>query len=143
MGSIVGALGFDWAFGNSVNVVVGEHHEHLTWFSIASGILLAAMFTWFLVQQVTRYATKIKQQKQRTGLNDSISLPIHGMNCQNCVEKIECALQKSPGVRFVQVDLPSETVVVEGNIQPDTIRQVIQEAGFVVPPETGPTSMDR
>ena len=143
VGSIVGALGFDWAFGNSVNVVVGEHHEHLTWFSIASGILLAAMFTWFLVQQVTRYATKIKQQKQRTGLNDSISLPIHGMNCQNCVEKIECALQKSPGVRFVQVDLPSETVVVEGNIQPDTIRQVIQEAGFVVPPETGPTSMDR
>ena len=65
------------------------------------------------------------------------------MNCQNCVEKIERALQKSPGVRFVQVDLPSETVVVEGNIQPDTIRQVIQEAGFVVPPETGPTSMDR
>lgn len=136
LGSIAGALLFDWALGNTMPLVSGHDHEHLTWFSVVSGVFLLTLFAWFLYKTIHRQIARRRSTPQLAGPHDPVSMHVEGMNCQNCVNRIEDALRGRADVQRVQVDLGTETVVVEGNIEPDTIRQVIQEVGFVVPLET-------
>lgn len=51
---------------------------------------------------------------------------VTGMTCQHCVRAVSAAVRDVPGVRTVEVDLGSGTVVVEGD--GDIVETAVDEA---------------
>jgi Cu+-exporting ATPase len=66
-----------------------------------------------------------------------VVLPVRGMHCASCVDKVERAVSALAGVNEVSVDLPSRTVAVEfapsaGRMEVKHIRRAIEKAGYDV-----------
>ena len=66
-----------------------------------------------------------------------VVLPVRGMHCASCVDKVDNALKRLPGVEAVSVDLPSRTVAVSfvpspGRLEVKHLRRAIEKAGFDV-----------
>ncbi len=61
-----------------------------------------------------------------------MTFQVSGMNCRNCVAKIEAQLAKIPELSAVEVDLERGLVVVAGPVGADTVRLGILAAGFHV-----------
>jgi copper chaperone CopZ len=57
---------------------------------------------------------------------------VNGMTCGHCASAVSAELSRLPGVRDVQVDLPTGTVVVasDGPLPLDEVRAAIDEAGY-------------
>ena len=63
-------------------------------------------------------------------MNDA-SYTVKGMHCQSCVANVSEMVGEVEGVESVEVDLPSEKVVVRGEGLDDAaIRGAIAEAGY-------------
>ena len=67
----------------------------------------------------------------------SLSLPIEGMTCASCVQRVEKALSRVPGVRAAAVNLATETAAVEvaQPVAPTTLADAVRAAGYAVPQE--------
>jgi len=67
-----------------------------------------------------------------------LSLPIEGMTCASCVQRVEKALARVPGVRSAAVNLATETAAVELTqaVQAGTLADAVRRAGYAVPQET-------
>lgn len=77
-------------------------------------------------------AIKIEEEYIDQG-NETIQLEIRGMTCASCVTSIEKALKSHQGISYVSVALLAERATVTFDpldIQPDTIRKIICDAGF-------------
>jgi Cu+-exporting ATPase len=66
----------------------------------------------------------------------TITLPIIGMSCANCVARVERSLRSVPGVLSVSVDLASGNAMVE--MVPDVVTMAdlsrsVEDAGYEVP----------
>ncbi len=66
-----------------------------------------------------------------------VVLPVRGMHCASCVDKVDAALKALPGVEAVSVDLPSRTVAVSfvpaaGKLEVKHLRRAVEAAGFDV-----------
>lgn len=59
-------------------------------------------------------------------------LHVPEMTCNHCKMTIEQAVKKIPGVEKIHIDLETKTVGVNGELNLDTIKQGIQEAGYTV-----------
>lgn len=75
---------------------------------------------------------------QPAGIKPSktITLPIIGMSCANCVARVERSLRSVPGVLNVSVDLPSGNARIE--MLPDMVTiadlsRSVENAGYEVP----------
>ncbi len=133
LGSICGAIFFDWALGATTIESVTHMHEHLNGISIITGIVLLLFFLWFGLRDVQFWLRKRKSQNQApTAAIPCLRLPVQGMNCQACVRKIESTLLKNPCVEHVDVDLEQGLVQVYGDVDLTTVRKGIKEAGFGV-----------
>jgi copper chaperone len=64
---------------------------------------------------------------------------VTGMTCGHCVSAVAAELRRLPGVRDVQVDLPSGTVTVGSNgpLPIDEVRAAVDEAGYVLAGASG------
>lgn len=65
--------------------------------------------------------------------NDTVSFSIDGMTCMSCVNKIEKALLKHPGVRQVFVDLSARSALIHfdpGTVGAGRLKSVIETAGY-------------
>ncbi|EGN76234.1 copper/silver-translocating P-type ATPase [Idiomarina sp. A28L] len=64
---------------------------------------------------------------------ERIELDLIGMHCASCVGKVEKALQNVAGVYKAQVNLASETAVVEfisGSVEPKQLQSTVKAAGY-------------
>lgn len=63
-----------------------------------------------------------------------MEVQIEGMKCEGCVVGVTKALQSIPGVTEVKVSLFEEraSIIASEAIDMDTIRKVVQEAGYTV-----------
>lgn len=63
-------------------------------------------------------------------MNQTIN--VTGMTCQNCVRHVSQALSALPGVRSVDVDLPSGSARLESDreIPAGELRAALDEAGY-------------
>ncbi|RDU61157.1 copper ion binding protein [Helicobacter marmotae] len=61
-----------------------------------------------------------------------IQIPVSGMRCDKCVDKIERFVGEIEGVSFIDVDLKNAVVKVEFNppATQELITEAILEAGF-------------
>ena len=64
-----------------------------------------------------------------------IALPITGMTCASCVNRVEKALKKVPGVSAAVVNLSSEQAAVSydaAQVAPSQLLQAVERAGYGV-----------
>ena len=69
------------------------------------------------------------------GTVSSITLPIVGMTCANCVAHVERSLHSVPGVLNVMVNLAAERATVEiisGALTMSDLKQAVEDAGYQV-----------
>ena len=74
--------------------------------------------------------------KPQTADTTRVVLPVDGMTCASCVERVEKALNKAPGVSQVRVNLASEQAEVlfdPAQSDPEHIAGVVRKAGYSVP----------
>ncbi|MBN8657347.1 MAG: cadmium-translocating P-type ATPase [Anaerolineae bacterium] len=78
----------------------------------------------------------------------TLEIPISGMDCAECTQHVQHAIEKLPGVQSVNVFLGTEKAVVKldpAQVDIPTIRSAVQGAGYDVPasdaPKADPVSM--
>ncbi|WP_121756884.1 copper-binding metallochaperone CopP [Helicobacter felis] len=61
-----------------------------------------------------------------------IDIPVKGMTCQHCVDKIEKFVGELEGVSYIEVDLDKQSVQVEFSApaSAEAIEEAIEEAGY-------------
>ena len=59
-----------------------------------------------------------------------ITFQINDIHCEKCVEKIRQALENLGGLEEVHFDLDEKIVRIEGEADPITIEQIIQDTGY-------------
>jgi Cu+-exporting ATPase len=72
-----------------------------------------------------------------------IVLPIEGMSCASCVQRIEQALMKTPGVLSAEVNIATERAtvsVIPSTSVEDHLRRAIEDAGYRVPEVARPSA---
>jgi len=68
-------------------------------------------------------------------MEQQIDLPITGMTCASCVNRVEKALKKVPGVSAANVNLSSEQAAVSydsAQVAPSQLREAVERAGYGV-----------
>ena len=78
-------------------------------------------------------------------MENSVTIPIGGMSCAACAQRVEKALAKLPGVSSASVNLATEKATVA--YEPQTvrlpaIREAIEKAGYKALEETKPSGAD-
>ncbi len=72
---------------------------------------------------------------------ERLVIPISGMSCASCVEKVEAALRATDGVLQASVNLAREQAAVEfvpGVATPEALRRAVRDAGYdALAPEEG------
>ena len=59
-----------------------------------------------------------------------IIFQINDIHCKKCVEKIRQALENLGGLEEVHFDLDEKIVRIEGEADPITIEEIIQDTGY-------------
>ncbi|HEY3476372.1 MAG TPA: cation transporter, partial [Anaerolineales bacterium] len=66
----------------------------------------------------------------------TLEIPISGMDCAECTQHVQHAIEQLPGVQSVEVFLGSEKAVVQldpAQVNLSTLRAAVQGAGYDVP----------
>ena len=61
---------------------------------------------------------------------NELRLSILGMRCAGCVNAIESALAAVEGVTSVSVNFADHTATINGEADPEALKQAAKEAGF-------------
>jgi copper chaperone CopZ len=67
---------------------------------------------------------------------ESLTIPVHGMTCDNCARSVERKLSGTPGVTKATVDLQAATANVEYDIElvkPEVLTNAVRQLGYEVP----------
>ena len=138
LGSIALAAMFDWLLTATVSGSTSHVHDHRNWWSIGSAIVLLLMIASFAWKDAKRWlrGRQIKadhESGQRVdGSRQPLTIGVHGMTCGGCVDKLEAALKKTPGVDSVHVDLKNEIATIGGQPNLSEVKQLIDRLGFRV-----------
>lgn len=62
----------------------------------------------------------------------STTYTVVGMSCAHCEQAVKDELARVAGVQAVEVDLPSGTVAVTGNMEDEDVRAAVHKAGYEV-----------
>ena len=71
----------------------------------------------------------------------TLEIPISGMDCAECTQHVQHAIEKLPGVQSVNVFLGTEKAVVKldpAQVDIPMIRSAVQGAGYNVPASDAP-----
>ncbi|WP_425396675.1 permease [Aeoliella sp.] len=130
LGSMAAGMFFDQVL--SSQSVHDHQHEHpVTWWGVASAVLLLVLIAWFAVSDLMRkFASSAPLSASDQQL--ATTVPITGMTCQGCVSRVESNLRRDPEVRSAQVTLEPPQAVVVGEISNERVRQLVEGAGFGV-----------
>lgn len=128
VGSMAAGLLFDRLLSSDA---MGAHvHEHpMTWWGVASGVVLLAMIGWFAASDLVR-KFRSAEAPQATAGEQTLTIPVEGMTCQGCVHTVETALARDPEVRAARVTLDPPEAVVVGSAGEQHLREVIEQAGY-------------
>jgi Cd2+/Zn2+-exporting ATPase/Cu+-exporting ATPase len=73
--------------------------------------------------------------------SQTLNIPISGMDCAECTQTVQHAIEKLPGVQSVSVFLATEKAIVKldpAQVDLPAIRTAVQAAGYDVPASTAP-----
>ena len=127
---IFGALGFglliDYVLDPSwfvLNDIAAAHqHEHSNWLNIISGIVLIVMILHVEFKKL--FPEKIKIEKMEK------AYIVEGMTCNHCKNNVESNVGKMDKVNSAKVDLGNHTLIIEGEIDADSIEKKVTDLGY-------------
>lgn len=104
-------------------------HEHgHAWWAWASAIALGALFIYFLLDDL-RAAVR---RRTTPTTSAAVTIEVEGLTCNNCVRKLERALQETKGVTSATVTLEPSRATVESSLAPSDLEAVVRATGYAV-----------
>ena len=128
---VIGSMGFGYAFDWLIHVSSSADHMHHPghgrWWEHTSGVLLAAVVGWFAVEDLRGWLHHHSSQPATEG---SRRVPVHGMKCQQCANRLEKALRNDVEIQEARVNLSDEQAIIAGPISDTRLRELIESEGF-------------
>jgi len=104
-------------------------HEHgHPWWAWASAVALGALFLYFVLDDL-RAAVR---RRAVPASSAALTLEVEGLTCNNCVRKLERALQETDGVASATVTLEPSRATVESSLTPADLEAVVRATGYAV-----------
>jgi copper chaperone CopZ len=128
-GSGIAAILFEGFFDVQLSDQADAPHMHAAWWSVASACVLLALLAWFALEDLRRWWTN-RTAGAPDAADAELTVPVQGMSCMNCVNRLEQALRKIEGVDSAVVHLDPGEAIVRGEIDEAYVRAVIRETGF-------------
>ena len=78
---------------------------------------------------------KIGYEVVEKSANQNLTIPIGGMTCAACAQRVEKGIKKLPGVESISVNFATEKVTIAYNpqmVRISTIREAIERMGYKV-----------
>ena len=94
--------------------------------SIAS--LCMSVSSLFVVLNALRIR---KYKKYDFSKGDSMKIIIEGMMCNHCASKVKEILSSIEGVKSVEINLKKKLAIVEGDVDLEMVKELIEKAGYV------------
>lgn len=139
---IVGSLAFAVLFDRFLptTVAAAGGHQHGNRWSVAAAVVLLGVFAVFAIGDLRRLLRHRAGAVPSAADAPAMSVPVEGMTCRGCTSKLESALLRTEGVREATVRLEPGEAVVRGDVDEETVRDVVRGTGFRVPesPATTP-----
>lgn len=130
IGSMLGAWLFSELISADVTTKPIHLHHHVNWFSqLCAGVLLLMIGQCIWLHFGRRHSTATLSNNSD---RPSAQINVDGMHCPNCVMRLEKVLSQQQGVEVAQVDLASETAIVQGDFDLTNLHKAIHDAGFSV-----------
>lgn len=132
VGSIAAGLLFDSLL--PVGAVALPHHGNgPAWWELGSALLLTGVLACFALGELRTALTRAMTSRRTADLE----LAVEGMTCNNCRTRLETALLATPGVKSAVVVLEPGGASVWGDVDEQTVREAISEAGYTPLPAQG------
>jgi copper chaperone CopZ len=128
---IFGSLGLAYLYDAFMpfEALAATLHEHShPWWAWASAIMLAGLFVYFAFEDLRGAWARRRAADSQI----AVTLEVEGLTCNNCVRKLERALQGTDGVSAATVTLTPGRAVVEGSVATDELAAVVRSVGYVV-----------
>ncbi len=126
-GSVAFGLAFDFLL-EAAPITAHTHHEHATWWALASAIVLLALMGYHALTELRLWVGKLRARSMTEVPRHEV--PVSGLGCNNCVNKLTGILSEQDGVQAVEVTLEPGRAVVLGEIEVERVREIIEEAGY-------------
>lgn len=113
-------------------------HGEVAWFPTICSVILAGLliYTTYLARTGRLDGSHSHKSEnidtQKTDIIMKKEYHVTGMNCAHCQATVVKALSALEGAENVTVDLPTGIAVVEGDVDPDAVKQAVYNAGFNV-----------
>jgi len=126
LGSVGLGIAFDFVLDETTTGAVHTHHDAGP-FAVVAAVLLLTLLAWFAIADVRRL---VARRTFGAVAEATVQVGVDGMNCGQCVLKLENALKHEAGVTGVLVTLNPGRVVVRGTIAEPRVRDIIENTGF-------------
>ena len=127
VGSVAFGLAFDFLL-ESAPIAAHAHHEHATWWALVSAIVLIALMGYHAANELRLWIGKLRARSMADVPRHEV--PVSGLGCNNCVNKLTGILSEQDGVEAVEVTLEPGRAVVLGDIEVEKVREIIEDAGY-------------
>ncbi len=132
-----------WAFFyNCVGIPIAAGVLYPLWGIQMSPMLGAAamsMSSVFVVTNALRlrfFSVNKKKRQRKIHVQEEVKMEtvikVAGMMCPHCKARVESACKAVSGVQDAEVDLQAKTVTVTGNVNVDSLKKAITDAGYEV-----------
>ena len=107
----------------------GHGEDGIPVFSTVCSVILIALLVY---TALVRRGHNHHQVKETTNTTDNMKqqFKVTGMACAHCQSTVMKALSALPGVESVDVNLSTGIATVEGNVDPEKVKEAIYNAGF-------------
>jgi uncharacterized membrane protein YraQ (UPF0718 family)/copper chaperone CopZ len=131
VGSLAGGLLFDRVLEGTATMAMHDHGSASP-IALLSTFVLLTLIGWFAAQELRAFAGSLGSSQTGTdaGREETHELAVTGINCQNCVRKIETRLKHVDGIRDVTVEIDSGTVRYVGSADEGGVAAVLAEIGY-------------
>lgn len=120
-------LPFQWFSQMSSQLQAAAHGESLSWWKIASAIVLMLLIVNGYIQQYLRS----KKKSIANESNEEITLVVGGISCNHCKSNVETHLKKLPYIDKVVVNVSENTVTIQGDqINLNQTKELLTTLGY-------------
>lgn len=107
--------------------VTAGHSHTIAWWGQGAALVLWALFVYFAAE---RARSAWKRLQARKHVRPTLGLPLEGLRCNGCVQKLQQALERDERVQSATVTLHPPQVEATGDLSLAELRGLVERTGF-------------